>query len=77
MDWNLEEIIEKIATELDFVSFESNHMGINKQMVFYGHSSEFEAFKDLAADNFMTGTMAYLVDTKASYVYSRLHNTWY
>lgn len=49
----------------------------NNQLVFYGTSDKFEEFKRMIGTDLVTGTIAYLMDSGDSALYSALKQTWY
>ena len=63
-----------LEEDTGFVSYE---VMPGDQTTFFGTSSKFDDFKELIADKFSTGTIAYLMDTSKKYMYSRYTNTWY
>lgn len=63
-----------LEEETGFVCYEVQP---GDQTTFFGTSSKFDDFKELIADKFNTGTIAYLMDTSKKYMYSRYTNTWY
>ena len=49
----------------------------NNQLVFYGTSDKFEEFKQMIGTDLVTGTIAMLIDTGDSHMYSSFTKTWY
>ena len=65
---------KELEEETGFASYEVTP---GDQTTFFGTSSKFDDFKELIADKFNTGTIAFLMDTSKRYMYSRYTNTWY
>jgi len=65
---------KELEEETGFASYE---VMPGDQTTFFGTSSKFDDFKELIADKFNTGTIAFLMDTSKKYMYSRYTNTWY
>ena len=70
------ELLSQIEEETGFATFERPNMG-KPQYTFYGTSDQFAAFKTLAADKLPNGSLAYLMDTGESHMYSAFKKTWY
>lgn len=47
------------------------------QTTFFGTSDMFNDFKTAVGNLFNTGTIAYLMDNGAKYMYSKYKDTWY
>ena len=68
---NLKDEIEEAT---GFVCYETQP---GDQAVWYGTSDQYNTFKEMLGDLFNTGTIAYLIDTGARYMYSKFKDTWY
>lgn len=70
----LRELKDQIEEETGFVSYEVQP---GDQTTFFGTSDMFDDFKTAVSNLFNTGTIAYLMDNGAKYMYSKYKNTWY
>lgn len=68
---------EFISVIENMTGFSLNPTNKADQLIFYGTSDKFEEFKEIAGRSFDTGTVAYLMDTKESKMYSNYKNAWY
>lgn len=72
----MNELLMEIEKETGFVSYENASMA-KPQYAFYGTSDKFNDFKTMIAGKVGTGTIAYLIDTGESHMYSAYKDTWY
>ena len=70
----LRELKNQIEEQTGFVCYEVQP---GDQTTFFGTSDMFNDFKTLVANKFNTGTIAYLMDNGAKYMYSKFKDTWY
>ena len=70
----LRELKSQIEEETGFVCYE---VMPGDQTTFFGTSDMFDDLKTLVGDKFNTGTIAYLMDDGAKYMYSKYKDTWY
>lgn len=71
---DLREFKDQIEEETGFVCYEVTP---GDQTTFFGTSDMFEDFKTAVEDKFNTGTIAFLMDNGAKYMYSKFKDTWY
>lgn len=70
------ELLLQIEMETGFTTFENSNQA-KPQYTFYGTSDKYAEFKALVEGKIPNGTIAYLMDTAESYMYSAFKNTWY
>ena len=70
------ELLSQIEKETGFTAFENENQG-NIQFTFYGTSDKYSDFKTLIADHATNASIAYLMDTGESHMYSAFKKTWY
>lgn len=70
----LRELKNQIEEETGFVCYEVTP---GDQTTFFGTSDMFDDFKTAVGNLFNTGTIAYLMDNGAKYMYSKYKDTWY
>ncbi len=68
------ELKKQIEEETGFVCYEVQP---GDQTTFFGTSDMFNDFKTIVGNLFNTGTIAFLMDNGAKYMYSKYKNTWY
>ena len=70
------ELLAQIEKETGFTAYDPA-IGGKAQYAFYGTSDKFADFKTLAGDKIGNATIAYLMDTNESHMYSAYKKTWY
>lgn len=71
---SLYELKKQIETDTGFKCYEGMY---GEQMVWYGLSANYTAFKNMIGDYAQTGTIVYIIDTNENHTYSKFTNTWY